>query len=154
MHRPGTVGVVSRTGTLTYEAVSQLCDWGLGQSTVVGIGADAVCGLQYIDVLRMFNEDPDTDAVVIVGEIAGDAEQVCARWIREHMQKPVVAYVAGVTAPPEPRIGHADAIVGGSAIAEDKLAVMQACGIRVTRNPAEIGKLLESVLGSHCLPFD
>jgi succinyl-CoA synthetase alpha subunit len=155
VHTPGPVGVISRTGSLTVEAVRQLSEWGLGQSTVVGIGADAVGGLQAVDVLRLFNDDPDTEAVVMVGEIGGDAEQAGAQWIREHMRKPVVAYIAGVTAPHGRPMGHAGALISkGRDTAEAKLAVMQACGIHVTRDPAGIGKLLESVLGSHCLPFD
>jgi succinyl-CoA synthetase alpha subunit len=155
IHRPGRIGVVSRSGTLTYETASQLVAYGMGQSTVVGIGGDLLTGLKHVDVLRLFNEDPDTDAVVIVGEIGGSAEETCARWVKDHMQKPVVGFIAGVTAPPERRMGHAGAILSaGERTAEQKLAVMEACGIRVTHNAAEIGKLLESVLGSHCLPFD
>jgi len=155
IHKPGNIGVVSRSGTLTYETAHQLADYGLGQSTVVGIGGDPISGLKHIDVLRLFNDDPDTDAVVIVGEIGGDAEEAAARWVKEHMTKPVVGFIAGVTAPPDKRMGHAGAIVSaGHGTASEKLAVMQACGIRVTHNAAEIGKLLESVLGSHCLPFD
>jgi succinyl-CoA synthetase alpha subunit len=155
IHRPGNIGVVSRSGTLTYETAQQLVAYGLGQSTVVGIGGDPVGGLRHVDVLRLFNEDPDTDAVVIVGEIGGSDEEACAQWVKEYMRKPVVGFIAGVTAPPGRRMGHAGAIIaGGERTAEQKLAVMQACGIQVTHNPAEIGKLLESVLGSHCLPFD
>jgi succinyl-CoA synthetase alpha subunit len=155
IHTPGNIGVVSRSGTLTYETASQLHDWGLGQSTVVGIGGDPVGGLDYIDVLRLFNADPDTEAVVMVGEIGGEAEEACARWVQQHMTKPVIGFIAGVSAPPGRRMGHAGAIVsGGERTAEEKLAVMEACGIRVTHDPAEIGRLLESVLGSHCLPFD
>jgi len=155
VHTPGPVGVVSRTGSLTVEAVSQLSEWGLGQSTVVGIGADAVIGLREVDVLRLFNEDPHTEAVVIVGEIGGDDEQESARWIREHMKKPVVTYIAGVTAPPGRPMGHAGALIASPRdTAQAKLQAMEECGIHVTRNPAEIGKRLEAVLGSHCLPFD
>jgi succinyl-CoA synthetase alpha subunit len=155
IHRPGNIGVVSRSGTLTYETAQQLVAYGLGQSTVVGIGGDPVGGLRHVDVLRLFNDDPDTDAVVIVGEIGGSDEEACAQWVQAHMRKPVVGFIAGVTAPPGRRMGHAGAIIaGGERTAEQKLAVMEACGIKVTHNPAEIGKLLESVLGSHCLPFD
>jgi succinyl-CoA synthetase alpha subunit len=155
IHQRGRIGVVSRSGTLTYEAASQLAACGLGQSTVVGIGGDPVSGLKHVDVLRLFNDDPDTDAVVMVGEIGGDAEETCARWIREHMLKPVVGFIAGVTAPPGKRMGHAGAIIsGGKGTAHEKLAVMEECGIRVTRNPAEMGKLLAAVLGAQCLPFD
>jgi succinyl-CoA synthetase alpha subunit len=155
IHKPGRIGVVSRSGTLTYEAAAQLAAYGLGQSTVVGIGGDPVSGLKHVDVLRLFNEDPDTDAVVMVGEIGGDAEETCARWIRDNMKKPVVGFIAGVTAPPGKRMGHAGAIIsGGKGTAHEKLTVMEQCGIRVTRNPAEMGKLLAAVLGAHCLPFD
>jgi succinyl-CoA synthetase alpha subunit len=147
IHKKGRIGVVSRSGTLTYEAVGQLMDRGLGQSTCVGIGGDPVNGLKHIDVMKMFNDDPDTDAVIMVGEIGGDAEETCARWIKAHMKKPVVGFIAGVTAPPGKRMGHAGAIIsGGKGTAQEKLAVMEECGIKVTRNPAEMGKLLEAVL--------
>jgi len=147
IHKKGRVGVVSRSGTLTYEAVGQLMERGLGQSTCVGIGGDPVNGLKHIDVMKMFNDDPDTDAVIMVGEIGGDAEETCARWIKANMKKPVVGFIAGVTAPPGKRMGHAGAIIsGGKGTAHEKLAVMEQCGIKVTRNPAEMGKLLESVL--------
>jgi succinyl-CoA synthetase alpha subunit len=147
IHKKGRIGVVSRSGTLTYEAVGQLMEQGFGQSTCVGIGGDPVNGLKHIDVMKMFNEDPETDAVVMVGEIGGDAEETCARWIKDHMQKPVVSFIAGVTAPPGKRMGHAGAIIsGGKGTAQEKLAVLEECGIKVTRNPAEMGKLLKSVL--------
>jgi succinyl-CoA synthetase alpha subunit len=147
IHKKGRIGVVSRSGTLTYEAAGQLAEFGLGQSTVVGIGGDPVSGLKHLDVLRMFNDDPDTDAVVMVGEIGGDAEETCARWIRENMIKPVVGFIAGVTAPPGKRMGHAGAVIsGGKGTAQEKLAVMEKCGIKVTRNPAEMGRALMSVL--------
>jgi succinyl-CoA synthetase alpha subunit len=145
IHKKGRIGVVSRSGTLTYETVGQLSD--LGQSTCVGIGGDPVNGLKHIDIMRLFNDDPDTDAVVMVGEIGGDDEEICARWIKDHMRKAVVGFIAGVTAPPGKRMGHAGAIIsGGKGTAQEKLAVMEECGIKVTRNPAEIGKLLRSVL--------
>ncbi|HEY3784741.1 MAG TPA: succinate--CoA ligase subunit alpha [Steroidobacteraceae bacterium] len=147
IHKRGRVGVVSRSGTLTYEAVGQLGD--IGQSTCVGIGGDPVNGLKHIDVMKMFNDDPGTDAVIMVGEIGGDDEETCARWIKDNMSKPVVGFIAGVTAPPGKRMGHAGAIIsGGHGTAQEKLAVMEDCGIRVTRNPAEMGKMLRSVLHS------
>ena len=147
IHKKGRIGVVSRSGTLTYEAVGQLMELGLGQSSCVGIGGDTVNGLKHIDVMRMFNDDPDTDAVIMVGEIGGDDEETCARWIKNYMKKPVVGFIAGVTAPAGKRMGHAGAIIsGGKGTAAEKLAVMEECGIKVTRNPAEMGKLLKSAL--------
>jgi succinyl-CoA synthetase alpha subunit len=147
IHKKGRIGVVSRSGTLTYEAVGQLMECGLGQSTCVGIGGDPVNGLKHIDVMKLFNDDPHTDAVIMVGEIGGDAEETCARWIKANMKKPVVGFIAGVTAPSGKRMGHAGAIIsGGKGTAQEKLAVMEESGIKVTRNPAEMGKLLESVL--------
>jgi len=148
IHKKGRIGVVSRSGTLTYEAVGQLMELGLGQSTCVGTGGDPVNGLKHIDVLQLFNEDPDTDAVILVGEIGGADEESAAHWVRDNMKKPVVAFIAGVTAPPGKRMGHAGAIIsGGKGTAQEKLAVMEECGIKVTRNPAEMGKLLKSVIG-------
>jgi succinyl-CoA synthetase alpha subunit len=147
IHRKGRIGVVSRSGTLTYEAVGQLSELGLGQSSAVGIGGDPVNGLKHIDVLRLFNEDPDTDAVVMIGEIGGSDEEAAALWARDNMKKPVVGFIAGVTAPPGKRMGHAGAIIsGGKGTAKEKLEVMESCGIKVTRNPAEMGSLLKSVL--------
>jgi succinyl-CoA synthetase alpha subunit len=147
IHRQGPVGVVSRSGTLTYEAVGQLMEQGLGQSTCVGIGGDPVNGLKHADVLKLFNDDPRTEAVVMVGEIGGTNEEEAARWVKANMRKPVVGFIAGVTAPPGKRMGHAGAIIsGGKGTAAEKLEVMEACGIKVTRNPAEMGKLLKSVL--------
>jgi succinyl-CoA synthetase alpha subunit len=147
IHKKGRIGVVSRSGTLTYEAVGQLMEQGLGQSTCVGIGGDPVNGLKHIDVMRLFNDDPDTEAVIMVGEIGGEDEENCARWIKSNMQKPVVGFIAGVTAPPGKRMGHAGAIIsGGKGTAAEKLAVMEECGIKVTRNPADMGRLLKSVL--------
>jgi succinyl-CoA synthetase alpha subunit len=147
IHKKGPVGVVSRSGTLTYEAVGQLTELGLGQSSCVGIGGDPVNGLKHIDVLRMFNDDPATEAVIMVGEIGGSDEENAARWVKDNMRKPVVGFIAGITAPPGKRMGHAGAIIsGGKGTAQEKLAVMEECGIKVTRNPAEMGKTLKSVL--------
>ena len=147
IHKKGPVGVVSRSGTLTYEAVGQLMEQGVGQSSCIGIGGDPVNGLKHIDIMKLFNDDPATEAVVMVGEIGGSDEEECARWIKANMKKPVVGFIAGVTAPPGKRMGHAGAIIsGGKGTAAEKLAVMEECGIKVTRNPAEMGKLLKSVL--------
>ncbi len=147
IHLKGRIGVVSRSGTLTYEAVGQLSELGLGQSTAVGIGGDPVNGLKHIDVMKLFNDDPETDAVVMIGEIGGSDEETAAEWVKTHMKKPVVGFIAGVTAPAGKRMGHAGAIIsGGKGTAQEKLAVMEACGIRVTRNPGEMGKLLKTVL--------
>jgi succinyl-CoA synthetase alpha subunit len=147
IHFKGPVGVVSRSGTLTYEAVGQLTELGLGQSSAVGIGGDPVNGLKHLDVLKLFNEDPATDAVVMIGEIGGTDEETAALWAKDNMKKPIVGFIAGVTAPPGKRMGHAGAIIsGGKGTAAEKLAVMEECGMKVTRNPAELGKLLKSVL--------
>jgi succinyl-CoA synthetase alpha subunit len=147
IHRKGRIGVVSRSGTLTYEAVGQLTDLGLGQSTAVGIGGDPVNGLKHIDVLRLFNDDPGTDAVVMIGEIGGSDEETAALWAKDNMKKPVVGFIAGVTAPPGKRMGHAGAIIsGGKGTAQEKLETLEACGIKTTKNPSELGSLLKSVL--------
>jgi len=147
IHKKGRIGVVSRSGTLTYEAVGQLMELGLGQSSCVGTGGDPVNGVKHIDVLRMFNDDPDTEAVIMVGEIGGSDEETAALWVKDNMKKPVVGFIAGVTAPAGKRMGHAGAIIsGGKGTAQEKLAVMEACGIKVTRNPAEMGKTLKSIL--------
>src|ERR1700716_1637671 len=147
IHKKGRIGVVSRSGTLTYEAVGQLTALGLGQSSAVGIGGDPINGLKHIDIMKMFNDDPDTDAVIMIGEIGGPDEANAAEWIKGNMKKPVVGFIAGVTAPPGKRMGHAGALIsGGKGTAQEKLAVMEECGIKVTKNPADMGKLLKSVL--------
>lgn len=147
IHKKGRVGVVSRSGTLTYEAVAQLTELGIGQSTAVGIGGDPINGLKHIDVMKAFNDDPETDAVIMIGEIGGPDEADAARWCKDHMKKPIVGFIAGVTAPPGKRMGHAGALIsGGADTAEAKLAVMEECGFKVTRNPSEMGKLLKAML--------
>jgi succinyl-CoA synthetase alpha subunit len=147
IHRKGPVGVVSRSGTLTYEAVGQLTELGLGQSSAVGIGGDPVNGLKHLDVLKLFNDDPATEAVVMIGEIGGTDEETAALWARDYMKKPIVGFIAGVTAPAGKRMGHAGAIIsGGKGTAAEKLSVLEECGIKVTRNPAEMGRLLKSAL--------
>jgi len=147
IHRKGRIGVVSRSGTLTYEAVAQVTELGLGQSSAVGIGGDPINGLKHIDVMRLFNDDPGTDAVIMIGEIGGPDEAEAARWCKDHMKKPVVGFIAGVTAPPGKRMGHAGALIsGGADTAEAKLAVMEECGFTITRNPSEMGRLLKALL--------
>ena len=147
IHTPGRIGVVSRSGTLTYEVVDQLTKLGMGQSSCVGIGGDPVNGLKHLDVMKMFNDDPDTDAVVMCGEIGGSDEEDCAEWIRQHMNKPVAAFIAGVTAPPGKRMGHAGAIIaGGRGTAADKISALEAAGVTVTANPAEIGLAMRDAI--------
>jgi len=147
IHRKGRIGVVSRSGTLTYEAVGQLSALGLGQSSCVGIGGDPINGLKHLDILKLFNDDDETDAVIMVGEIGGNDEEECARWIKQNMRKPVVGFIAGVTAPEGKRMGHAGAIIsGGQGGAGSKLEVMEECGIHITRNPAEMGRVMQQVL--------
>ena len=147
IHRMGRIGVVSRSGTLTYEAVAQLTEIGLGQSSAVGIGGDPINGLKHIDVMRAFNDDPDTDAVIMIGEIGGPDEAEAARWCKLNLKKPIVGFIAGVTAPAGKRMGHAGALIsGGADTADAKLAVMEECGFTVTRNPSEMAKLLKALL--------
>ena len=147
IHKKGRIGVVSRSGTLTYEAVGQLTALGLGQSSAVGIGGDPINGLKHIDIMQMFNDDPETDAVIMIGEIGGPDEANASYWIKDHMKKPVVGFIAGVTAPPGKRMGHAGALIsGGADTADAKLQIMESCGIRVTRNPSEMGRLLKAML--------
>jgi len=147
VHRPGKIGVVSRSGTLTYEAVGQLTGLGLGQSTAIGIGGDPVGGMDFIDVLTLFNQDPDTVGVLMIGEIGGNAEEKAAAWIRQNMSKPVAAFIAGRTAPPGKRMGHAGAIIsGGKGTAADKIAALESAGIKVAPTPAEMGATLQSLL--------
>jgi succinyl-CoA synthetase alpha subunit len=147
IHLPGRIGVVSRSGTLTYEAVGQLTALGIGQSTCVGIGGDPINGTNFIDVLSAFNADDDTDAVIMIGEIGGNAEELAAEWIKANMTKPVVGFIAGTTAPPGRRMGHAGAIIsGGKGTAEGKFEAMEAAGITIVRTPAEMGVTLKSVI--------
>jgi succinyl-CoA synthetase alpha subunit len=147
IHRTGRIGIVSRSGSLTYEAVAQVTELGLGQSSAIGIGGDPINGLKHIDIMKLFNDDPATDAVIMIGEIGGPDEAEAARWCKEHMKKPVVGFIAGVTAPAGKRMGHAGALIsGGADTAEAKLAIMEECGFTVTRNPSEMGKLLKSLL--------
>ena len=147
IHRKGRIGVVSRSGTLTYEAVARLTDIGLGQSSAVGIGGDPINGLKHRDVMQLFNEDPDTDAVIMIGEIGGPDERDAALWCKEHMKKPVVSFIAGVTAPVGKRMGHAGALIaGGADTADAKLAIMEECGLKVTRNPSDMARLLKTLI--------
>jgi succinyl-CoA synthetase alpha subunit len=148
IHKQGHVGVVSRSGTLTYEAVDQLTKLGIGQSTCIGIGGDPIIGTNFLDAVRLFNDDPRTSAIVMIGEIGGNAEEVAAAFIKKHVKKPVVGFIAGQTAPPGRRMGHAGAIIsGGQGTAADKYAAMRAAGIHTVQSPADIGQTVASVLG-------
>jgi len=147
IHKPGPVGVISRSGTLTYEAVAQLSRRGIGQSTCIGIGGDPIIGTTFLDALRLFREDAETRALVLIGEIGGGAEEEAARYAGQELNKPMVAFVAGQTAPPGKRMGHAGAIIaGGHGTAAEKMAVLRECGVRVLQNPAEIGEAVEALL--------
>jgi succinyl-CoA synthetase alpha subunit len=147
IHKPGRIGVISKSGTLTYEAVGQLTGLGIGQSTCIGIGGDPINGTDFIDALKLFNDDKDTDGVILIGEIGGNAEQQAAEWIKANFKKPVAGFIAGVTAPPGKRMGHAGAIIsGGKGTADEKIAALEAAGVKVAPTPSDMGETLKSLL--------
>jgi succinyl-CoA synthetase alpha subunit len=147
IHKPGRIGVISKSGTLTYEAVGQLTGLGIGQSTCIGIGGDPINGTDFIDALKLFNEDEDTDGIILIGEIGGNAEQLAAEWIKKNFKKPVAGFIAGVTAPPGKRMGHAGAIIsGGKGTAAEKIAALEAAGVKVAPTPSDMGDTLKSLL--------
>jgi succinyl-CoA synthetase alpha subunit len=148
IHNPGKIGIISRSGTLTYEAVDQVTKAGMGQSTCVGIGGDPIIGSPHLDILQLFNEDPDTEGIILIGEIGGSNEEIAAEWAKHNVKKPIVGFIAGQTAPPGRRMGHAGAIIsGGKGTATEKMRVMADCGIHVVESPAEIGATMAKVLG-------